>query len=422
MDTELRTQVRSARKNFVAMASAYSLGVFNDNFFRRSVVVLAILGGAIAEGWVLVIFALPYVLFAWVAGWLADRFSKHRVVVLAKALELAAMTLGAVALLTGNWPLLLSMVFLMALQSCLFGPSLNGSIPELFPAEYVHRANSLLNLAVKPMILGGYVLGGIALGVSGSAGGVEIGRWIAAGVIVGVSLVGLGVSIGAPRRPAANSSAKFPWHGPVHTIRELVELRRDPLLAIAAAADVFVWAAGAMVLILIDVLALEARQNWGETLASVLMAAQLVGLAAGGFLSSYVAAGRRWYRALAPSAAAFGLVLVGVGFLPSLPEPWRFLVAFVLLGLTGLFGGLFMIPVEAFIQVRAPAAKRGTVLASVAFAIFAAIMLAGGLEMVLIEVLTFATRALAAVGLMALAMACWLRWKLRDAARWRPIL
>ncbi|MHC4984726.1 MAG: MFS transporter, partial [Planctomycetota bacterium] len=145
MDDSLRQQARAGRKNFLAMAAAYSLGVFNDNFYRRSVVVLAILSGAIAEGWVLVIFAAPYVMFAWVAGWLADRFSKHRVVVLAKALELVAMSLGGVALVTGNWPLLLAMVFVMALQSCLFGPSLNGSIPELYPAAYVPRANSLLN-------------------------------------------------------------------------------------------------------------------------------------------------------------------------------------------------------------------------------------------------------------------------------------
>ena len=105
---------------------------------------------------------------------------------------------------------------------------------------------------------------------------------------------------------------------------------------------------------------------------------------------------------------------------PFLPEAARFPAAFVLLGLTGVFGGLFMIPVEAFIQVRAPAEKKGTVLASVAFAIFTAILLAGGLEMALIELLTYAHRALAAVGVMALVMAAWLALTLRSAARWKP--
>ena len=32
----------------------------------------------------------------------------------------------------------------LCLQSAIFGPALNGSIPELFPAGYVTKANALL--------------------------------------------------------------------------------------------------------------------------------------------------------------------------------------------------------------------------------------------------------------------------------------
>jgi len=430
MDDTLRTQGRAARKNFAAMASAYSLGVFNDNFYRRTVVVLAITGSVIAEGWVLAIFTLPYVLLAWLAGWLADRYPKHHVVVLAKALEIVAMSLGAAGLLLGNWPLLLAMVFLMALQSCLFGPALNGSIPELYPAEYVHRANSLLNAAVRPMILAGYVLGGIALAAKGdNIAGIELARWVAAVAIVGVSVVGFIVSLGAPSRPAAAPHSRFPRTGPWHTIRELVSLRKDRLLAVAIAGDVFIWCVGSMLLLLIDALALR-QYGWSKTTASVLMAAQLVGLALGGVLSNIVAHGDRWRKALPPAAALLGLTLIGLGFLPMLPAvqvslplawmgvsrlPLPFVVCFVLLGLSGVFGGIFMVPVEAFIQVRAPAEKKGTVLASVAFSVFLAMTFTGALDVGLLKLLTLASHVMAVVGGIALVVAIGLWRALKTA-------
>ncbi|MHC4294213.1 MAG: hypothetical protein ACYSTL_01365, partial [Planctomycetota bacterium] len=73
---ELRLQIRRARGKFAAMAATYCLGVFNDGFFRQSVMLIAVAAGHKAlQGYVMAVFTLPYLLFAAPAGWLADRFS-----------------------------------------------------------------------------------------------------------------------------------------------------------------------------------------------------------------------------------------------------------------------------------------------------------------------------------------------------------
>jgi len=43
-DPSIRQQIRGARAKFAAMAASYSLGAFNDNFFKQAAMLLA-LGG-----------------------------------------------------------------------------------------------------------------------------------------------------------------------------------------------------------------------------------------------------------------------------------------------------------------------------------------------------------------------------------------
>ena len=162
MDNDLVIRIRKARGKFAAMAITYFLGVFNDNFFKISVMMLAA-GSPAKKGMINALFAIPFILFAAYAGWMADRFSKRNVVISAKVLEVAAMLCGAVGIILGSWPLMMIMVLLMATQSTIFGPSLNGTIPELYPREYVPTANGIIKVLVTGAILLGTITSGYAL-------------------------------------------------------------------------------------------------------------------------------------------------------------------------------------------------------------------------------------------------------------------
>lgn len=205
-------ELRRARGKFIAMATTYSLGVFNDNFFKQAAALLAIAAGRREfQGYAAVLFTLPYILFAAPAGYFADRFPKRNVVIASKLLELAAMIAGAVGICIVNWPLILLMVFLMGLQATIFSPALNGSIPELYPPSYVLKANSLMKVTTTIAILVGIILACVALGQKQPLWrGVPAGQLIVAGGVLAAALLGVLVSLGVPRRPAAAKDTKFP--------------------------------------------------------------------------------------------------------------------------------------------------------------------------------------------------------------------
>ncbi|MCD4824593.1 MAG: MFS transporter [Phycisphaerae bacterium] len=415
-------QITEARGKFAAMVATYGLGVFNDSFFRQSAILLAMTVGLKGmEGWIMAIFTLPYLLFASAAGWMADRFPKRHVVIGAKLLELVAMLCGAVGICTMSWELILTMAFMMGLQSCLFSPALNGSIPELYPDSYVNKANATLKVVVTAMILAGVANSGLALDWrAGEAWcGVPMGQLLVAVGVVAISLLGVLISFGVPHRPAANPRAEFPWDGPVETFKQLGEIRKDRLLMLVVTADMFVWFAGAMLILLISVLAKGQFVECGvllkkqsNTMAGYLVAAQVVGVAVGGVMGSRLAVGRRWFRVLPLGAIGMGAALLGMMAIPMLPVGSRLAGAFALLGITGVMGGLFMVPCEAFVQIRPAADRKGRVIASVNFMIFFGILLSGPLEVGLIRLLR-PTDCLGVLGGFSVLVGVGLWWALR---------
>jgi len=72
-----------------------------------------------------------------------------------------------------------------------------------------------------------------------------------------------------------------------------------------------------------------------------------------------------------------GAVLVLMAVVPMANPAWHKPLAFALLGLIGIVGGMVLIPCEGFVQVRARADRKGSVIASVNFAVFAGILLSG---------------------------------------------
>ena len=101
---------------FKTLITLYLLSVFVDETVRRIMIPLA-----------MALFTVPYLLFSMYSGALADRNSKHRVIVWTKWLEIFVMLCGLMGFLVGNTTvsavLLLVTLFLMATQSTLFSPA-----------------------------------------------------------------------------------------------------------------------------------------------------------------------------------------------------------------------------------------------------------------------------------------------------------
>jgi len=368
--------VLQARKRFIAMALTYFLGVFNDNFFKQAVLLIAVgMGLNHIQGYATELFSLPFILFSAWGGWLADRFAKKSVVIGVKFLELAAMLIGAYGIVTMNWSCVLAMVFLMGLQSTLFGPALNGSIPELYPRQYVIRANALLKLVTTVAILIGMALAGFALDQQWFSTVVPFGRVLVAGTVVLVGLLGVLSSFGVYSRPASNVRSPFPWTGPLNSLRDLILLKKDPLLLLAVACDSFFYFISLLAVLVINTLGLQ-QLGLSSSKTSVLSVSLMVGVCIGSLIAARITSHERWTQILMPGAVGMGLSLAGAGMLVAGGEH-QFILLLFLLALAGGFGGLFLIPVTSFIQVRPEAGTKGRIISVANFSAFTCMLLAG---------------------------------------------
>lgn len=370
--------LRHARGKFACIATSYGLGVFNDNFFKQAALVLFVAAGLNnMQGYALAVFTAPFILFAAPAGWCADRFMKSHVVISAKWLELVAMLCGAVGICSGYSPLIFAMLFIMGFQATLFSPAMNGSLPDLYPERFITHANGILRMLVTLAILGGVALAGMMLDYQEIwFWEIEKGRVLVGGTVIGTALIGLLVSYGVPKRPAANPLAKFPWSGPVHTIQELLATRKDPLLATTIFTNVFVWLIGSLGILIINPLGIQ-QFHLSKTLTSCLIVSQLVGIAVGGVISSRLVPIARWYKVVWPLCLAMSLVMVLMTGVPYLPGGLHRTALYLLTFLLGCFGGGILIPMESFLQIRPPVVRKGAILSAVNFIVFSGILSSG---------------------------------------------
>ena len=91
------------------MLATQFFGAFNDNAFKLIITFIAIDFFIPPEGGTMfyvaltgMIFILPFLLFSTYAGFMADKFSKQKIIFGAKVAELIVMFLGLLALMSGN--------------------------------------------------------------------------------------------------------------------------------------------------------------------------------------------------------------------------------------------------------------------------------------------------------------------------------
>lgn len=364
-------------KQAAALGASYTLGTFNDNFFKQATLLLALsLGYSGFQAWGTFLFALPFVLFSAWAGWLADRFPKKYLVVAAKCLELAAMLAGAWGILSLNWAAMLFMLFCMGVSSTLFSPALNGSIPEIFPPGNVPRVNALFKLFTTVSILLGVMLAGAALDRQWFDTMIPFGRWLVAVGVVVAAVFGLAGAALVPYRPAVQNQRRppFPWLGAWDSLRDFRRMRRDRALALVIAADAFFYCISTLVLLEINALGMR-ELTFSKTVTSLLPTALMLGICAGALLAAR-GTPQSWRRWLAPSCGGIGCALLAAGFTPHLPENLRFPALLLLYGAAGVCGGLYLIPVASFIQVRPAPEEKGRVLGVDNCLVFSGILLA----------------------------------------------
>ena len=116
------------QRRFLPYFTVQALGAFNDNVYRQAIIGM-LLYMAIDSGEMTLysnlapaLFILPYFLFSSIAGQVAEKLEKQKLIVITTTMEIAIMSLAAVGFLLQNMGVLLVALFLTGTQSTLFGP------------------------------------------------------------------------------------------------------------------------------------------------------------------------------------------------------------------------------------------------------------------------------------------------------------
>jgi acyl-[acyl-carrier-protein]-phospholipid O-acyltransferase/long-chain-fatty-acid--[acyl-carrier-protein] ligase len=356
----------------VGFLLAQFLGAFNDNVYKMVLSLLAVRlaaesgAGGTYLSLIGAIFILPFFLFSGYAGHVADVWSKRHVLVATKALEIVAMVMAVAAFLIGRIEIMLGVLFLMALQSTFFSPAKYGILPEMLPDKDLSRANGWVEMSTFMAIILGTTLGSVLFAALQD-------RLVVIGLaLVGIAVAGTIASLGIPHVLAAAPDKPFnrnPWG---EITRGLRRLYSDRPLWLTVVGMAFFWFLGAllqMALILLgkDVLGVD------DMRVGLLQTLMAVGIAVGS-----LAAGR-----LSGDKVELGLVplgALGIGMSALLlvfAIPAYALIAAALLTL-GFAGGLFIVPLNAFLQQQSGAEEKGRLLATSNFLSTAGILLASG--------------------------------------------
>ena len=144
-----------------------TIGAFNDNVMKAMLPVMAAVqfGKASMDTvnqQVSILLILPFVVFAPFAGWVADRFSKKKVIVFSLFGQLLGLSLLAGALYAENLQYSLAGFFLLSIQSAFLSPAKKGILKELVGTSRLGKAVGYMEMLAMVGILGGAFVGAIA--------------------------------------------------------------------------------------------------------------------------------------------------------------------------------------------------------------------------------------------------------------------
>jgi len=398
MDASGPPATRLGSPRFLSFLATQFLGAANDNAFKitLTLLVLARLTDEVEQvrlnSLATALFPLPFLLFAPLAGYLADRFSKQRMLVWTKAPEVLAMTLAIPALAAGHLPSLLAVLFLMAAQSAFFSPVKYGLLPESLATSDLSMANGWLQLTTNVAILSGSVAGVVAFDRFAD-------RPAAIGAMfLTVALLGLLASLYVPRTPAGNAATVLALN-PVSSARaNWREARRIPVLFHTLFGIAFFGFIGALFMAVVPVFGKNVLRL-SETGAGLLMLVLALGLGAGSVVAGKLSR-RRVEIGLVP-IGALGLAVFSTDLAlfagPAAAGGWP-LRALVDLAFAGLAAGLFIVPLNALLQDRSPEGMKGQLIAFSNLLTFTAVLIAAGVPWLLTGPLGLGVRAVILAG------------------------
>ncbi|WP_213152330.1 MULTISPECIES: MFS transporter [unclassified Neochlamydia] len=336
------------------------LGALNDNIYKLLIVYFLIDQEGIENGHKILaltgaIFVLPFLLFSAFSGVLADRCSKRNIIAFTKILELMVMMLGILAFwYESRWGSYL-ILFLMAAQTALFGPSKYGILPELVPHDKISKSNGLMASFTFLAIISGTFFASFLVDITGR-------NFIVAAIFCTViALVGVISSFCIEYTPPAGSLKKYDARFLYDIYSNLKLASLHPSLLMAVCGSAFFLFLGAFVQLNMIPFATQSL-HLTDIQGGYLFLLTALGIGTGSVVAGKIS-GKMVELGLVPIAA------LGVAICCFMIDLFSHNLVMVmgLVILVGFFGGIYEIPLDSYVQVASPKKNRGQIVAATNF-------------------------------------------------------
>ncbi len=367
------------QRRFWPMWTALSFGTFADNILRQALLI------GIPAGVIAVPFfedadnSIPYIgallpiailVFSSISGQLADKYETSMMFRRTKFMEIILMSVAATAFAFGYGLLAIFMLFAMGAQSAFFSPVRVAAMPKYLEADELVRGNGLCNAGLFTFILLGYVVGGLLIVIDNG------GVWVGA-ALVAAAVVGWLAALQTPYAAANDPTLRIDFNGVAQTVsmfRRVFSARGVPAPLIGVGAFYFLSTAMTVAVPLYGRDSLHADPMvWtalnglfavGAGIGAIGAASLSKGRSGLGFsavaiflagLMSFLVYG------LTPLAAGTPDAPLGLGDLFASAAGLALVVSFVA---TAALSGVYIAPLQAAMQRRAPAPIRARILAA----------------------------------------------------------
>lgn len=364
-------------KRFLPLFLSQFTSAFNDNIFKNALIILLTYNTAILPSWVGITLAvnitaalliLPFFLFSSIAGQYADYKEKSSLIFKLKCTELILMIAGMIGLASNNLFLMWGVIFGLGTQAAFFGPLKYSIIPQLVNDSELTAGNALIESGTFLSILLGTILGGILIEL-------DYGYIYLTVISVMSGLVGLVSSWYIPKAPSSvlNGTVDF---NIVRQTKAIINIARknDPVFKSILAISWF-WFLGAVLITEFPILIKE-HIGGSPSLVTIFLSLFSIGVIVGALVSEKLSFGKVEIG-LVP-LGAIGIIVALTHFTISISDfnhlTDQSLLSFVkssngliiLLDLfvLSIFGGLFTVPLYAFLQEATDPSYRSRVISA----------------------------------------------------------
>lgn len=384
--------------SFTYLNATQFLGALNDNIYKLLIIYFFIqLEGIESSHRILAtsgaIFVLPFLLFSASSGVLADRFSKRNIIVLTKALEFVTLGFGVLAFYYESEIGSYCVLFMMATLSAVFAPSKYGILPELVATDKISKANGLMTSFTFLAIILGTFCASFLLEITNR-------HFIFAALFsTFMAFIAVIASFCIEYTPPSGSSKRFNILFLAEIASTLKSAGQQPSLLMAMFGSAFFLFLGAFIQLNMIPFAVQSL-HLSDIQGGYLFLLTAIGIGTGSIIAGKIS-GKTVELGLVPIA---GIGVTICCYLMDLfSDNLNAVVPLVVL--LGLFGGMYQIPLDTYIQVTAPNTSRGQIVATTNFLSFFGVLCSSGMLYLLTEVFGFnADKGFTVVGSLMLGI------------------